>query len=1134
MTDIIKRLSFCLVALIASLACYALPMEHYAQSSRLSQGRWVKITVSQTGMQFISNAQLKEWGFSDPAKVNVFGYGGQRIKEALTASQPDDLPCQPVVRTDAGLCFYGVNTISWKSALSTIKWDRQQNNYGTESCYFLSDIDIEPEEMPSIKSIIDPQATEVSTFTEHLLHEKELAAGSNTGADLLGEDFRGNLTQTFSFNLADKASDQMIARVIFAAKTAGNGSTLKIKANGKEIGSASIAAATSNDTHYIISTNTKTFTDAASRLDLELGYKSSGVITLARLDHIIISYERHLSLNSQQLCFDYDTNDTIAFALKGCTSATQIWDVTDTHRPIKIEAQLQGNTARFAPIKKGLRSYVAFNPGKMPNTPAFSANVANQDLHSMPVPDMVIISPAEFVSQAQRIAALHEEMDSMLVYIITPEEIYNEFSSGTQDLTAFRKMLKMWYDRSPQEGHSLGYCLLFGRPSYDNRGLTEKVRSAGYPRIPIWQSPESSSETSYSTDDYIVMLEDASSPTFNISSQPLSIAVGRMPVRSVSEASKVVDKLIRYVKEPELGSWRNNVMLIADDEDSGDHLKQSEDVYKQLRGSGNGKDFIYEKIYLDSYPLGTSSSGKSYPLARERMLKMFDEGVLYLDYIGHGNPVGWTHERLLTYTDIINMSNTRLPFMLTATCEFTRWDDDEISGAELMFLNPTAGAIGFISATRQVYIPNNGRLNRYISRVVFQRDADGLGKRVGDIHKDGKNLYLENGGDETNKLRFMVMGDPAMRLPSPAYNVVIDEIDGIKPQAVSDPDDYPVIPARGKVLVKGHIADNSGQLLTDFNGVAVPTLFDAERAIETFGHGEKGQVMHYNDRKNKLFTSKVPVVNGQWEVTILMPSEIDNNYSPALLNIYAYSDDMREANGSTESLYVYGWNDKAEEDLTGPEISLLALNSQDFEDGDNVNDSPMLLAKFRDDSGINISTSGFGHAITAVLDDHTVIDNLVDFYQADLEDFTAGSITYPLADLAAGTHTLKFTVWDNANNSSSQTITFNVSDSYRPSITDLRTNVNPASTDVTFYVNHDTPSASTVVRIEVFDLSGKKVWTSDDYNSGNNAQGTAIQWNLHDTSGSRVQRGIYLYRAVVTTSKGEETTLTRKLAVTAQ
>jgi hypothetical protein len=451
-----------------------------------------------------------------------------------------------------------------------------------------------------------------------------------------------------------------------------------------------------------------------------------------------------------------------------------------------------------------------------------------------------------------------------------------------------------------------------------------------------------------------------------------------------------------------------------------------------------------------------------------------------------------------------------------------------------MFLNPTAGAIGFISATRQVGIDNNGKLNRYISRVVFQRDADGLGKRVGDIHKDGKNLYLKNGGDETNKLRFMVMGDPAMRLPSPAYNVVIDEIDGIKPQAVSDPDDYPVIPARGKVLVKGHIADNSGQLLTDFNGVAVPTLFDAERAIETFGHGAKGQVMHYNDRENKLFTSKVPVVNGQWEVTILMPSEIDNNYSPALLNIYAYSDDMREANGSTESLYVYGWNDKTEEDLTGPEISLLALNSQDFEDGDNVNDSPMLLAKFRDDSGINISTSGFGHAITAVLDDHTVIDNLVDFYQADLEDFTAGSITYPLADLAAGTHTLKFTVWDNANNSSSQTITFNVSDSYRPSITDLRTNVNPASTDVTFYVNHDTPSASTVVRIEVFDLSGKKVWTSDDYNSGNNAQGTAIQWNLHDTSGSRVQRGIYLYRAVVTTSKGEETTLTRKLAVTAQ
>ena len=265
-----------------------------------------------------------------------------------------------------------------------------------------------------------------------------------------------------------------------------------------------------------------------------------------------------------------------------------------------------------------------------------------------------------------------------------------------------------------------------------------------------------------------------------------------------------------------------------------------------------------------------------------------------------------------------------------------------------------------------------------------------------------------------------------------------------------------------------------------------------------------------------------------------MPSEIDNNYSPALLNVYAYSDDKREANGSTESLYVYGWNQDAEEDITGPEISLLALNSEDFEDGDKVNNSPILLAKFKDDSGINISTSGFGHKITAVIDGDKVFDNLSDFYEADLIDFTSGSITYPLSELEVGEHTLSFTVWDNANNSSTESITFNVVNSLKPTITDLHTNVNPASTDVTFFVNHDMPSSQTTIRIEVFDLAGRKVWTSDTFNGTNSLNATAIKWNLCDMSGSRVPRSIYLYRAIVTSAHGEESSETKKLAVTGQ
>lgn len=1138
MTNIIKI--FIIITAITLLniseAC-ALPLNHYASNSVLADGNWVKIRVSESGMQYISNSQLKEMGFSNPEKVNVYGYGGRLISEILDDAQVDDLPCLPIVRTDNGICFFGVNTINWKvNVVSATSYKHNQNFYSNDSFYFLSDKEIETIPIDSIKNPIFENGNEIHSFTERLLHEKEIFAPSNTGRVLLGEDFRSNNTQTFFFNLTDQANDQATIEICFGAKTSNSGSELNYKANGQLIKKTSINNITSSDTHYSSSTISTTANGINNRLDLEIGYKSSGVIQLARLDYIIVNYERKLKLNNNQLYFYHNIEPETYpnFHVSGCSSATQIWDITQPYAPIKIDYELSGDVARFSTEKTGLREYIAFNPGKMSLSPTFVERIGNQNIHAMPVPDMVIISPAEFISQAQRIASLHEEMDSMKVYVLTPDLIYNEFSSGAQDFSAYRKMLKMWYDRSSKEERQLGYCLLFGRPTYDNRMITEKVKSSRYPRIPIWQSESSTSElSSYCNDDFIGMLEDCNAK-FNMNNAQQSIAIGRMPVKNLIEATNVVDKLINYVTEPNLGGWRNNVMLIADDEDNAEHLDQCQSVYQKLRSAGNGKDFIYERLYLDSYPLGTSSSGKSYPEAKNRMMKLFDEGVIFVDYIGHANPTSWSHEGLLTYTDILNFSNTNLPFMLTATCEFNRWDADEVSGAELMFLNPTAGAIGFISAIRKVGMTQNGRLNNSFSKVVFQRDDDGLNKRIGDIYKDGRNIYLKENNSDSNKLRFTLMGDPAMRLPSPCYGISIDKIGEVDPNSIIDSADYPTIPARGKVTIKGRITDSTGATVNDFNGVAIPTLFDAERAITTYGNGEDGSVRHYNDRKNKLFTGKVPVVNGEWEVTILMPSEIDNNYSPALLNIYAYSDDKREANGSTENLYVYGWNQEAEDDINGPEINLLALNSENFVNGDKVNNTPILLAKFKDDSGINISTSGFGHKITAIIDGDKVFDNLSDFYEADLEDFTGGSITYPLSDLEEGEHTLTFTVWDNANNSSTQSITFNVVNSLRPTITDLHTNVNPASTDVTFFINHNMPSSQTTIRIEVFDLAGRKVWTSDTFNGSNSLNLTSIKWNLCDMSGSRVPRSIYLYRAIVTSAHGEESSETKKLAVTGQ
>lgn len=1126
---------FLVVALCNVKAMFAFSPERYAENSVLAEGKWVKIEVSETGMQFISNTDLQKWGFTEPSKVNVYGYGGRMISEVLNEMHPDDLPMQPVCRTEKGIVFYGVNTISWKnSGHGSVPYVQQQNIYSAGSYYFLSDREVSPKEIEQQTTPLVVEGTRITTFVERLMHEKEQYAISNTGSMLAGEDFRTNTSQTFSFNLPGQVNDSVNILVDFVAKTTNGQSSLTFKANSQTVNATSsdkIASIPNSDTHFKQTSTYKRLVGINDRLDLQINYSSSGVLYMARLNYITVNYKKALRLIDGKLLFHYNVlnnHEDRYFEIEGCGATTEIWDVTIPERPQRVNFEFEGDKCRFSPEGFGEKEYVAFNPHQISKTPKYIGSISNQNLHAMPTPDMVIITLPEYYSQARRVAQLHEEVDEMVVYVINQQEIFNEFSSGVPDFSAFRKALKMWYDRSTEE-RKLGYCILFGRPSYDNRMITEIVRSSGYNRMLVWQSKDSDLEnSSYCTDDLIGMLEDADGGLFSMKDERLSIAVGRMPVKSVSEAEIVVDKLIKYVKEPNYGVWRNRVMLIADDGNEGAHLDQAESVYQLMNKNGNGGNFMYEKLYIDSYPLVTTSTGREYPAAKERMMQMFEDGVMYVDYIGHANPTSWTHERLLTYSDILEMNYKNLPFLATYTCEFTRWDDDDISGAEIMWLNPNGGAIGFISAIRKVYIGNNGELNYAISEELFRRDEGGLPKRIGDAYKDGKNKI-----NDTNKLRFMFMGDPAMRLQSPVYTATIDSLAGIDMTLC---DEMPVVPARGKVQVKGRIVDSDGAFVSDFNGTIIPTLYDSERPIETAGNSEdgKGAVRIYNDRKNKLFTSRVPVVNGEWEATILMPSEINNNYSPALLNLYAWSEDGREASGSTTDFYVYGWDENAVDDNEGPIINILALNNENFEDGGVVNDSPVLLAHVQDISGINMSTSGIGHQMSVIVDGEKLYDDLINYYQPDLEDYTAGNVIYQLKDLSEGEHTLSFKVWDNANNSSTKTLAFRVSKTLEPKIYDIYTNANPASTTATFFVSHDRPSVPMMVTLDIFDMGGKKVWTTTVNAISDFMTPVQIQWDLTDMSGNRVERGIYLYRATISSEEVEDVTMTKKIAVTAQ
>lgn len=1116
---------------LAAAPAAALPVDHYAANSVLAEGRWVKLKVPSTGVHYLSNTLLRRMGFNNPEKVSVYGTGGGMVPEALSASMADDLPKIPTLVTSGGIIFFGRDHFTWepntsRSTRNLRPYAHTINPYCNDSYYFLTDRE-DNSEIAKEPAADCSGLPEITDFKDRIVYEKDLAAPDETGRLMLGEDFRTRRTQTFNFKLPGNIGDASV-NVAFGAKVTNADSYIYVSANGTKLPEDNTnKIGRCNGEYFIATTNVlRPVSDVGENLALGIEYSQpQGALFTARLDYIEVFYRRALSLDNGSLHFYVNPDSRSAVKISGASDETVVWDVTNPAKPKQVSFTLNGTAAVF-PTASGYAEYVAVNPSKVSASNAAEytyQTVANQDIHGMETPDMVIISLPEYLSGANRIADLHESVDSMKVVVLTPDVIYNEFSGGSADVSAFRKLLKMWYDRPGER--KIGYCLLFGRPSFDNKNVTSEQKDMGYNPLLIWQSPTGTAETSsFSSDAYIAMLDDCEPGDLKMNAAQQRVAVGRIPVKSASEAETAAAKLEKYLLSPTLGPWRNRVMLIADDGDSSQHFTQTQNVYNNLISEGSGASFFYDRLYLDSYNLELTGTGASYPAAKARMMRNFNEGVIYTNYIGHANPTSWTHEKLLEWSDINSFTNPNLTFILAATCSFGKWDAKSVSGAEIMILNPTAGAIGMITPSRTVYIGDNGTLTNYMSQFVFRRSEDGGAMRWGDICRLGMNSYTND-----NKLRFCMIGDPALRIPTPSHNVCVTAINGEKP---SDSENAPVVSALSKMRIEGDILAPDGQIDKSFNGTLNIQLFDAEKAITTNGNND-ANVENYNDHVTKLAATSVKVTEGKWNAQIMLPAEIDNNYTPALLSCYAWSDNKVEANGHTTGFYIFGMDEEALPDTIGPAIETFYLNTPSFADGSLVGPSPMVMATLYDDSGINVSEGGIGHRITLTLDGKTFYNDVSAYYTPDVSREGAGSIAYPLSDLAAGSHTLELSVWDNANNSSRASLEFNVGANADPVISGLGTDVNPASTSVVFEVTMGHINSLSSLTLEVFDLAGRKVWSRSLTSPGASRNVFNASWNLCDTSGARVPRGIYLYRATATTPEGTQSSKTKKLAVTA-
>jgi len=1124
-----------LILLSAAPAAKALPTDTYALRSVLADGRWVRVAVSSSGLVRISDTELRRMGFADPAAVRVYGYGGARIADRLDASTyVDDLPQTVSARSSGGLVFYaqGPETVSRSGS----NYTHSLNPFSSYGFYFLSDYGDTPRrEAPEEGT--DPKGDAATTFTAHAFHETEEASLGESGHRLFGEDFRYTRSRSFAIPMPGRVEGTPVwLQVVFGSDTGNNG-TLAVAVNGEADTSPTRVSPASSHTYGNITTVRRTVTPTGGNLALNLAFETSGTVSAARLDAIDINYTCALALPS---------SGVLSFTLDGSEghlvcdpAATVIWDVTNPLDIRRMAATATADGLTWRSPYGGGRRYAAWREGATGfTTTAGAVNISNQNLHGAldgdALPDMVIVAPAAFTEQAERIAAMHrDDRDEPLrVAVVDAAQVYNEFGSGAPDVNAIRRLFKMVYDRTSATGNPMRYGLLIGRATHDNRSLTQQMQAANRFALPTWQSDESlSAYDSFTSDDILMMLADGTGD--RMASDPFSIAVGRIPAGSVSELKGYTDKLIAYRSTTDDRGWKNRIILVADDGNNGVHITQSESMAAAMLASDGGHRMTLTKAYVDAFDL----VGGSCDEGRDRQMRALEDGSVWWNYIGHAAKQSLTSDNMLTFNDINNLRLRRYPFFYGATCSFLRWDGAEPSGAELLALNDKGGVIAAISATREVYIEQNGLFSDAIAEEAFRRRADGLLPTVGEFFMAAKNR-LASPGDafNSNKLRYVLLGDPAMRLATPSASVELASIAGVA--ADGSADEPPTIMARQRVEITGTVTDPAGRQLDSFDGFIGATLYDAEYSTTSQGrktaNDGEGRQITFEEQGHRLYAGRDTVAGGRFTLSIAMPDQVADNYRPAAISLYAVGRDSTEAVGTNRNFYVYGYDETADMDLTPPVIEYAYLNHQSFEDGQAVNPSPMFIAKVSDDEGINLSTAGVGRQMTLTLDGNTPFTDVAQYFTPATDGTRGGTVAYPLADLAEGHHELLFRVYDTSGNAARQSVSFAVNPSLAPKIFEVFSDANPARTEANFYLRHDRPDAILDVTVAVYNLLGHMVWTSAATDRSDMFLSAPVKWDLRDMGGRRVSRGIYIYRVTARADDGRLQAVSGRIAVAAQ
>lgn len=1120
-------------------------------NSVLATGSWYKFKIDQTGIYRLDKNFLNDLGMNtdgiDPRTIKVYGHGGLPLPYRNRYNTEFDIPQNAIQvlgeedgsfdGSDAVL-FYGIGVRGYDdtedtfTSIATPINDTNVNPYSDDSYYYVT-----ADGAPGLRvqAMVEPTSAPnitITDFHDYQFHELDENSPGLVGRRWMGNRFDIESEQSFEFNFPNIVTNVEPMHIVIKAGAVSEVMTsMAVSINGASVDPLSFGPV--GNFQLVLTTDDyrEDFPPPGDgNLKIDLAYNNSGNPSgIGYLDYIGIQGLRQLKGVEGQLKFQNNNVSTLSgtgeYQISNATQFSQVWDITNKGF-INAKSNETGDVFSFKATMGELRKYVAVNPNnyfepiqispsQIPNQ-NLKGTIFNDEAGNFKDIDYLIVTAPFLIQPALRLANHHKNVYGLNVKVVTTDKIYEEFSSGKQDLSAIRNFVRYIYENASSADKRIKYLNLFGDTSVDYKNRLKNNNNI----VPTYHTLYSgSTHDSYMSDDFFGMMgaTELDDEGLMYGPEKLDIAVGRMVVDEVGLANAMVDKVIAYSSKESYGNWRNNFLLISDDLDQDNEWTLEVNLDALGDRISDEKPFVnVKKIHSDAYQQETSAGGQRYPQVNEAIINNIELGAVIVDYFGHGGEDGLAAEFIYTKEIAKNLKNTnRYPCIVTVTCEFSKFDNPlRITAGELTYQNREGGAISLLTTTRSISIGLGIVFNDSLADQLF-----GFGTNTPNTPAEGLRLSKNTLITPERRVVFFI-GDPALHLAFPKREIRLTEVNGVPVSQFTGN-----LRALDRVSMKGVVVDEQGNLLTNYNGVLQAKIFDKDIQRQTLSNDGNFNnfIMQFKTLGESLFNGKATISSGTFEFEYVMPRDTQIPIGKGRVSLYSSRNGILEdQSGVNLDISMGGLNEDAPEDNQGPRIQLF-MNDESFVSGGITNESPILLAKLADENGLNTS-SGIGHDMIAILDgDESNPFVLNEYYQADVDDYSKGALNYKLRDLEDGLHTLTLKAWDVYNNSSTAEIQFIVAGGDAIEITKVLNYPNPFVDYTEFWFNHNRPYEPLDVQVQVFTVTGKVVWSKSETLAAEGSYlSRRITWNGRDDFGDRIGKGVYIYKITV------KSTLTNK------